>query len=516
MSLIDTRLVPEAPEESTPGAAVAGLSLTGLGCAHRPLSLLPQLFAHKPLERRLRAGGEAARCKRFKRGRPLAAVQASGGDRWCSARAWAVGAQAGLAQRCQHRDTPRVARRGDSGPARAEPAMRLTPGSAQDPRPDVPPAVVALLVSPAGGGPLVSTRWDGQTAARRLVQARALALMRALARSPTPRYRVAAAQRYTEATAAPRARLGLSTRMPGPLPRGSPVIRPALPRDTGPACADTPGSQGRAWGHSGLAQRGLVVSSPAALQRAAVSRTTAPPRAGEPLEPPRLPWHAKRCETPAAAQAARAVLAQAWRDQQVETAGVVAPQRDAGHGRPPPRSPLTAMAWPRHAPVRPEQARRAWRQPPGAGVVSGTPIDASHVSAAPVVQADTAPAPADGGCRLLTDPWLCVSSLFVKTPGRIPGLLRVMTVAVLVSAVTPRRWRRPWSRQHDTIPKPIHQPTARPPVRWGLQLRAGSHRGRVPGPGTVHDLMEGRNEVQPSVLRLCGQEVCQLYHIAPG
>ncbi len=38
MDSIDTRLVPETPDRITPGEAVAGMILKGLGLAHRPLS----------------------------------------------------------------------------------------------------------------------------------------------------------------------------------------------------------------------------------------------------------------------------------------------------------------------------------------------------------------------------------------------------------------------------------------------------------------------------------------------
>jgi hypothetical protein len=34
--------------------------------------------------------------------------------------------------------------------------------------------------------------------------------------------------------------------------------------------------------------------------------------------------------------------------------------------------------------------------------------------------------------------------------------------------------------------------------------------------GQVHDLIAGLNAVQINVLRLFGEEVCRLYHIAPG
>src|SRR5881397_3809842 len=44
ISMIDARLVPDEQEEITPGEAVAGMILNGLGFANRPLSLTPQQF----------------------------------------------------------------------------------------------------------------------------------------------------------------------------------------------------------------------------------------------------------------------------------------------------------------------------------------------------------------------------------------------------------------------------------------------------------------------------------------
>ena len=50
MDMINTRLVPDVQEVLTPGEAVAGMILNGLGFANRPLSLTPQFFASKPLD----------------------------------------------------------------------------------------------------------------------------------------------------------------------------------------------------------------------------------------------------------------------------------------------------------------------------------------------------------------------------------------------------------------------------------------------------------------------------------
>ena len=109
-----------------------------------------------------------------------------------------------------------------------------------------------------------------------------------------------------------------------------------------------------------------------------------------------------------------------------------------------------------------------------------------------------------------------VRSAFVKKPSRIQGLLMVMTMALLVYAVAQRRLRQALARQNATLPNQIHQPTSRPTLRWIFQLLEGIHRVRV----TIHDqvrtFIDGLSDVRIKILRLFGETVCEMYHIASG
>jgi hypothetical protein len=49
-----------------------------------------------------------------------------------------------------------------------------------------------------------------------------------------------------------------------------------------------------------------------------------------------------------------------------------------------------------------------------------------------------------------------------------------------------------------------------------FRLLEGIHRVRVTIQGQVYDLIEGLNDVQIKILRLFGEQVGCLYHIAPG
>src|SRR3954453_18843169 len=80
IDMINARLVPDAQEVLTPGEAMAGMILNGLGFANRPLSLTPQFFANKPLDLLFYEGIRATMFNRFKLGRTLEEVYAYGCD----------------------------------------------------------------------------------------------------------------------------------------------------------------------------------------------------------------------------------------------------------------------------------------------------------------------------------------------------------------------------------------------------------------------------------------------------
>ena len=320
IDMIDARLVPDEQEEITPGEAMAGMILNGLGFANRPLSLTPQFFANKPLDLLFREGVQAEMFNRFKLGRTLDEVYAYGCDLLFSELALAVCVQEGIEQRFHHLDTTSFSLSGDYVPESDEQAIAITHGYSKDHRPDLKQAVLELMVSQDGGVPLVSKSWDGNASDTQIFQERAEALMTTFASSPTPRYLVADAKLYTEDNAATLAQLGFITRIPGTLKLVSQVITQALKGDTWQRLDDTTRYHGLELCHYGMAQRWLVVSSQAAMERAEGSVNKAQQREWEAIEKQLFHLQAKRFETPEAAQAALAALATSWRYHQVATA----------------------------------------------------------------------------------------------------------------------------------------------------------------------------------------------------
>ena len=516
VNMINARLKPDDQEAITPGEAVKGMILNGLGFANRPLSLTPQFFANKPLDLLFRPGVTADMFNRFKLGRTLDEVNRYGSDLLFSEIALAVCQQEAIDQRFNHLDTTSFSLTGDYMPESDQQAIAITYGYSKDHRPDLKQAVLELMVSQDGGVPLASKNWDGNASDSQIFQDRAQALLSPFKDSPTPRYLIADSKLYSQDHAADLKPLGFITRIPDTLKIISQVISQALRHDTWQAVDDTTRYHRLELCHYGIAQRWLVVCSEAAQQRAENSVSKAQHRELEAIEKQLFHLQAKRFESPQSAQAALAALCGSWRYHQVASTELIEHKRYAGKGRPSAESPIKAIEWQIQAEVRPDAAAIRRRKQHKGCFVLGTNIKAKELSDVEVIAAYKAQSQVEGGFRFLKDPLFFVSSLFVKKPTRIQGLLMVMTLALLVYSVAQRRLRQALARQNESLPNQINQPTQRPTLRWVFQLLEGIHRVRMIVQDQVRDLIEGLNEVQIKILRMFGQEVCQIYQVSSG
>src|SRR5262250_1113265 len=195
---VNARLGLHDQEEITAGEAIAGMILNGLGFSDRPLTLTPQFFANKPLDRLFREGVRAEMFNRFKLGRTLDEAHAYGCDLLFSELSLAVCSQERIDTRFNHLDTTSFALTGAYVPDSEEHAIAITHGYSKDHRPDLKQAVLELMVAQDGGVPLLSKSWDGNASDTKIFQERAEALLATFQASPVPRYLVADAKLYTE------------------------------------------------------------------------------------------------------------------------------------------------------------------------------------------------------------------------------------------------------------------------------------------------------------------------------
>jgi transposase len=207
-------------------------------------------------------------CNRFTLGRTLDEINTYGCDLFLSEIALAVCQHEAIDQRFHHLDTTSFALSGAYVPERDAPAIAIPHGYAKAHRPDLQQAVWELMVSQDGGVPLASKSWDGHASDTKIFHDRAAALLTTLQGSPTPRYLMADSKLYSEDHAAQLQHLGFIPRIPGTLKLVAQVISQALRWAPWHPVDDATRSRRLDLCQYGMAQRWLLVSSEAAVQRA--------------------------------------------------------------------------------------------------------------------------------------------------------------------------------------------------------------------------------------------------------
>jgi len=232
------------------------------------------------------------------------------------------------------------------------------------------------------------------------------------------------------------------TRIPHTLKVVSQVITQALAMDTWHDVDAQTRYQRLELCHYGMAQRGLVVCSQAAAWRAEAAVRQAQHKEYDAIQQQLFPLQAQRFESQTSASEALSKLGKKWRYHHLDSYAFTAHKRYGKKGRPTPRTPIKATEWQIEAQVLPDAKRINHAKQLGACYVIGSNIPCEQLSDVEVITGYKAQAQAEGGFRFLKDPLFFVSSLFVKKPSRIQGLLMVMTLALLVYSVTQRRLRQ--------------------------------------------------------------------------
>ena len=223
---------------------------------------------------------------------------------------------------------------------------------------------------------------------------------------------------------------------------------------------------------------------------------------------------AQRFESSVAARTALGVISDKWKYHRVAQSTLSQHIQYAQKGRPTPKTPIVAIRWQIRAQVAVDDAKITTAQRRKSCFVIGTSISETDLTDEQVIWSYQGQSTVERGFRFLKDPLFFVSSLFIKKPSRIQGLLMVMTLALLVYSVAQRRLRASLADTGQTLPNQINQPTQRPTLRWIFQLLEGINRVVFTVEGHVRTIIEGVTDLRRQILLLFGQEVCQIYQIS--
>jgi len=507
---IDDRIVPDVEEEISTGESVAGMILNGLGFTQRPLSLTPQFFVHKPLDRLFRPGVQAAHFNRFKLGRSLDKIFTYGCDTLFSELSLSACQQEKVDRRFRHVDTTTFSLSGDYVPETDEQAIMITHGYSKDHRPDLKQAVLELMTTQDGGIPLVSQSWDGNASDSAIFQARAEGLIDEFKATPTPSFMVADSKLYTEKKAPFLAQVPFLTRIPETLQVAQQVIEQAWAWNHWQSQDENYRFQRIDLCHYGIEQRWLILTSQSGWHQAEAAVAKAQEKEQKAIQKQLYHFHAQRFSSEKQAQKALDRLVRKWTYHQVDQITSTSHTRYAHKGRPTTETPIKSIDWQLQITVMADPEKRRKQQQRKASFVLGTSIDSEGLNDEDLLPGYKGQGTAERGFRFLKDPLFFTASLFVKKPSRIQGLLMVMTLALLVYSIAQRRMRQQLAQQKETLPNQIGRPTATPTLRWIFQLLEGINVVTVVLQRQVQVVIEGLTDLRKKILLLFGQKVCQI------
>tara|TARA_B100000749_G_scaffold275934_1_gene262362 strand:+ start:136 stop:1791 length:1656 start_codon:yes stop_codon:yes gene_type:complete len=514
---LDNRLKKDTynQEHISPGEAIAGMIINGLGFSDRPLSLTPQFFESKAVEILFRPGVLASDFNRHKLGKSLDQAHDYGCERLFFELSSESCVKENIDLNFNSEDTTSFSVTGDYAEDVDEHTLQITHGYSKDHRPDLKQIIHELLVSQDGGVPLMMKSWDGNASDNKIFTERSKMLIEHFQQSAMPRYLIADSKLYSKENVVNLNQLGFITRIPGTMKEEQKSIVSAIVKDKWCQLNDENRYSVRDIEHYGISQRWVVVFSNKARQRASDTLNKAVKKERDKIESQL--WHLsnKPFECPHDAKQAAIDLVNQCRYHLISEQSITHKNRHAGLGRPKKGIEPAQVEYFAHAGVIENTDAITARLDEKSCYVLGTNIDKSALTPEEIITAykQQNTSIENMGFRFLKDPIFFVSALFLKKPSRIMGLLMVMTLALLVYSIAQRRLRQALAAQNKTLPNQINQPTKTPTMRWIFQIMDGIHYVTININGVTQKIIQGLTDLKQKIIRFMGKTVMKIYNL---
>ena len=512
VSLLDQYLPQDEKQEITPGEAVKGMIMNGLGFANRPLSLSPQFFTNLPLEHLFREGVQASHFNRHKLGRTLDQCFEFG----CESLFSLVSSQACELEQIdctfESLDTTSHSLTGEyafDDEDSDENVIKITHGHSKAHRPDLKQVVQEIIVSQDGGIPLACKNWDGNSADTAIFKARSKALVDVFKKKTSPKYLVADCKLYHKNNAEFLAQIGFLTLIPSTISLEKSSISSAINTNQWIKIDDNYQYVINEVDHMEIKQRWMVIYSNAANHRAKKSIVRQVERARVAVKKDLFHLQAQRFACQTDAQRAIDKLTKKMKYHQIAEQQLVEYKVYEGKGRPKKDAPVKCIEWQITADVIENETAIKQVIEQKSCFVLATNIDKEVLPPEALLKHYKAQSEVEKGFRFLKDPLFFVSSLFIKKPSRIDALLMVMTLSLLVYSIAQRRMRANMKKLEATIPNQINQEIPNPTLRWVFQCFEGINL--LEYDNEIH--LDGFDELRDKIIKLIGGHALTLYKI---
>jgi transposase len=516
--LLDKHLPQDNKQEITPGEAIKGMIMNGLGFSNRPLSLSPQFFTNLPIEHLFREGVDASHFNRHKLGRTLDQCYDFGCESLFSlvshqaCEIEAVDCQFKSLDTTSHSLTGEYADNEDEGSD--EHAINITYGHSKAHRPDLKQVVQEVIVSQDGGVPLACKNWDGNSADTKVFKERAKALVNMIETAKEPNYLVADCKLYHKDNAEFLSQLTFITLIPSTIKLEKTLIGEALAAQQWTYIDDNYQYSVNEVEHMGIKQRWMVVNSKAAGERATKTISRQTERAQSALEKDLFHLQAQRFACKQDALKALGDLSKQQKYHQLTDLACIAHKVYEGKGRPKKGASVKSIVWQTSAKVeqKDEVIQHAIEQK--SCFILATNADKNALTPEAILHHYKAQSAVERGFRFLKDPLFFVSSLFIKKPSRIDALLMIMTLSLLVYSIAQRRMRANMKNANETIPNQINKAIPTPTLRWIFQCFEGINLVQTEEVyDKTHIYLDGVDKLRAKIIGLIGGRTMRLYQI---
>ena len=515
IEMVDERIKPDDKEEITTGEAIAGMILNGLGFTQKPLSLTPQFFKNKPLDLLFRENVTAEHFNRFKLGRSLDKVYDYGLEMLFGEISLKVCESEGIDLTFNHHDTSTFSLSGEYLPDTDEKAVKILNGHSKDHRPDLKQAVLEIIVSQDGGIPILCKCHDGNRSDSVIFRNRNKKLIQSFKDSNPPRYNVMDSKGYSEKNAENLSRLPFITIIPGTIKARQELVDQFLESKNQWKEIGEEGYSYQSFEveHYKINQRWLVIFSEKAFHRSEKTIEKKVKKEADGLKKSLFHLQAKRFSKKKEATEALEKISSKLKYHKLEKAEYQKHIKYEGRGKPSPKSKIKCISWQITSSYCKNNEVIEADKKRGACFVIGTSILTLELSDKEVFSAYKNQSTVERGFRFLKDPLFFTSSLFVKKPSRVEGLLMVMVLSLLVYSIAERRMRNILKKSKETLPNQIGQQTKTPTLRWVFQMMDGINFVKMEVNGKLSRIINGMNDTHMKIAILFGKTVSNLYQI---
>jgi len=505
---IDARIKPHEDEVVTTGQAIAALIICGMGFLQKPLSLTPQFFENHPVGFLL--GNESLKAKHFnhfKLGRELENLHKYGIEQLFAELSLEICTEQGFDRTSAHTDTTSFSFQGQYETEAEDAAIEITYGYSKDHRPDLKQMVLEMAVSNEGI-PLLCAPWSGNANDSHIFHERLKKLKQSL---DSPPLIIWDSKGYSQRNKEWFHHLNFVSRVPGTYRAHNELIKQAIDDANWTVLDETEQKYWQEFKQQD--ERWIVVHSRASRERSEKNLEKQIPKEKASLtnKLKALKRKSFACEADAR-QAAEDIFSKA-KYHTISCIEVESKEKHSGPGRPKKDSTKTLDHWRvNDADNNKDEHKILFLSEEEACYIVVT--NHPDMAAGDVVKIYSEQSKVERGFRFLKDPQFFTSSMFLKKPERVQGLLMVMTLALMVYSIAERKLRQSLAANNETLPNQIKQETATPTLRWVFQMLSGIHRVHLEIPGQEKQcLMEGLDEVKTKAIKQLGGFVCKYYQI---